>query len=876
MRTYPLIIIIIVSLVGLYYYNYGRLYEDAEEAEGYATAKPFPEGYETLRVKVDDRTNPLANLQNPLTNPAVPIGIPEADAAQLMNMNKMALNVSQSTKNYDTIYPRVDNENSYLGMVKMCKEKGVGDQPFNDPAFAENCGMCLSSGTLRTGETFTKPTGVLVYAADKADFIKEKEKNGYNFPLAIPSLQGATCDGATRSENSDPVLPITKDDYELFKRRIACQASHSFENGCAQCVSNKVFSWLDPNGGIRSITLWLWGSGTAVVTVGGKATPLTLSMDKGNSISLGKVAEGTTMSIAVKQDVDPDGPYLYGIITSITPNNKRYKLPIEKFLDVDSVSGTFIKKGTAKYFSEVNAYPVKIIPQANARSFTPTGFIPLTFVAEQLAAYDCPTSPYVSSQASAELLMNDPCLNPKGQGPGTYTMECLKKSVLSAGCSTNGTWYNNPVIPSGVDINSWIATMKSQNETLGKTDNTVSMGCSGIDIKTPCDPYINGGTPSQECLVYLYSNTSERGKLGRSYASSTSYTSKQGKTYQFCQPAGTLNPTTPNGAAELRTAWAGYSGLTGIEAVRRFLSDVFTKATGDLNINLADSYGGRKDSWTKCINMPIENVPEGSISINSRGSVINNALPPTPTAPSMPTVSMSNNSSSYTNSYILNVNWSASDNGSPITAYIVTLSGGGSSLGPWTVTFTAASYGPTQGINVNANTQYTVRVVARNAIGDSPAGTATIQTPGLPLPPTPPATHPSAPTNFTSSATANSITVNWNPPQYDGGAPIDYYQLEAGFRSLITGGLSFTFTNVSPGTSYFIKVFAHNSAGFFSAYASVSGSTSSPQVFPPAGILIRRLCSWGDIYERKTNGYGGVEDILLRKGGCLGMANGYM
>ena len=820
MRTYPLIIIIIVSLVGLYYYNYGRLYEDAAEAEG----------YETLRVKVDDRTNPLANLQNPLTNPAVPIGIPEADAAQLMNMNKMALNVSQSTKNYDTIYPRVDNENSYLGMVKMCKEKGVGDQPFNDPAFAENCGMCLSSGTLRTGETFTKPTGVLVYAADKADFIKEKEKNGYNFPLAIPSLRGATCDGATRSENSDPVLPITKDDYELFKRRIACQASHSFENGCAQCVSNKLFSWLDPNGGIRSITLWLWGSGTAVVTVGGKATPLTLSMDKGNTISLGKVAEGTTMSIAVKQDVDPDGPYLYGIITSITPNNKRYKLPIEKFLDVDSVSGTFIKKGTAKYFSEVNAYPVKIIPQANARSFTPTGFIPLTFVAEQLAAYDCPTSPYVSSQASAELLMNDPCLSPKGQGPGTYTMECLKKSVLNAGCSTNGTWYNNPVIPSGVDINSWIATMKSQNETLGKTDNTVSMGCSGIDIKTPCDPYINGGTPSQECLVYLYSNTSERGKLGRSYASSTSYTSKQGKTYQFCQPAGTLNPTTPNGAAELRTAWAGYSGLTGIEAVRRFLSDVFTKATGDLNINLADSYGGRKDSWTKCINMPIENVPEGSISINSRGSVINNALPPPPTAPSMPTVSMTSNSSSYTNSYAINANWSASDNGSPITGYIITLTG--SSVGQTTVNVTSASYGPSQGIN--ANTRYTLQVIARNAIGDSPAGSVSITTPSA---------HPPRGQQISTYCTGTTLQGNYT----DGGG--------GSYSSAIQGNASQcgwtppvqvqtpVYTQAQapagrvPGP---VPFFTHNSSGLFS-WAPPADNGGSPII----GYYVDPGVNWG-------------------------------
>ena len=778
MRTLPLIIGIL--LIAVYYFTCIYTYE----------------GYETLEDKIVNRANPLANLQNPLANPAVNIGIPEAAGAQLTNMNQMALNVPDlvptggsfiQTAGTDRISPRVDNENSYLGMVRMCKEKGVGNSPFSDPAFAENCGMCLTSGTLKTGEIFNTPTGVLVYAEDKADFTREKEKNGYLFPRAIPSVNGGTCDRATRSDNSEPVLAITQKDYNAFTKRIACKATHTFGNGCAQCISNKAFSWIDPDGGKESINLWLWGSGSVVVMLGGQivlGNDAKLSIDKSTQVSFGRVAEGTTLSITVKQLVDSSGnpilssdsPYLYGFISSLTPNNKMYKLPLDKFLDMDNSSGTSIKKGASKYFSDVSAYAAKILPQANKNIMSPSGFIPLTFVvSEELAVYDCPTAPLVSSQASAELMINDPCLNPRGQGPGTYTNACLKQSVLVAGCSTNGDWYKNPQIPATSTLASWISWLRSQNDTLGKTDPTVSKGCSGIDISTPCDPYINGGTPNKACMEYLYSNKSER-RGGRAYnRAGTDYTSKNGRSYQFCQPAGTLNPANANGLAALQSAASNYNGLTGIEAVRRFLSDVFAKATGDLDINIPDVYGGRKDSWRQCINMPVEDMPADPVNKNSRGSVLNNALPSPPTAPSTPSINMTN-SGYYDNNYTLNVNWSASDNGAPITSYIVSLSG----AGQWTVPFTSARYGPSQGINVLPNTNYTFTVIAINEIGQSPRASASIVTSGKapdPVPQVPPARVPGPVPFFTHNS---SGLFSWAPPADNGGSPIIGYYVEPG------------------------------------------------------------------------------------------------
>jgi hypothetical protein len=56
----------------------------------------YSEGFETMEDKIQDRTNPLAGAQQPLTNPAVKIGISEADGEKLRGMSQTALNVQAS------------------------------------------------------------------------------------------------------------------------------------------------------------------------------------------------------------------------------------------------------------------------------------------------------------------------------------------------------------------------------------------------------------------------------------------------------------------------------------------------------------------------------------------------------------------------------------------------------------------------------------------------------------------------------------------------------------------------------------------------------------------------------------------------------------
>lgn len=628
MGTVPLILGILVLVGIVYYWRFVC----------------SPEGFETMDDKVTNRANPMAQGQNPLTNPAMPIGIKEVLGTRLTNINEVALNVPKLMANgagsytqvapSDPISPRVDNENSFLGLIQMCKAKGQGNTPFSDPAFAANCGMCLSSGSLKTGETFSSATGVLVYAEDKASATAEQKSNGYTFPRVIPSLGAAVCQGASRSDDSQPVLAIKQSDFDGFRKRKNCRDSHGIGNECAQCLSSKETSWIPRSGGTEPITLWLWGAGSVVVMLGGQviaggdSTKPTMLSNKGLQVPLGRAQEGTTLNIRVRQAQVADAPYLYGAITSKTPSNTLYKLPIDRFLEKDTISGSFPRRGAPQYFSEIKVACVKLLPQANKSEMAVDGFLPLTFVEpDQLAAFDCGASPFVSTQASAEILVDDPCLNPRGQGPNNYTDECMRQTILAAGCSTNGTWYKNlpPANQRNFQRPFYTMVLKWVNEIFGERVPDVSMGCRGIDISSPCDNFLDGQVPDQRCMTYLYTNESEGNKrIGRTYnAAPAKLTSMFKRGIQFCQPTGTLNPANPNGLATLQEkARDGYKGYKGIEAVRRFLSDVFTKATSNLDANVSDSNGGRRESWAQCIGTPIADPPLNFVKTNGGNDVI--------------------------------------------------------------------------------------------------------------------------------------------------------------------------------------------------------------------------------------------------------------
>lgn len=626
--TYVLLGIIVLALVCLLYNYWSLCKRDIGAVDAV-------EGFQlTLEEENENRFNPLASQTNPIQNPAVAIGVSEAKGRDLQDMFQTALNVGvqeadgqgsfKETPATNLTSVRVDDENTFLAKVKMCKEKGVGENPFSDPAFARDCGMCISSGSLITGETFTAPTGVLVYKADKDQTISDQRTNGHKFPRAIPSLNAAQCVGASKSDSGLPVLALNKEDYEGYRKRNACKIGHAFSEECGMCVSTNEYSWVPKSGGIQPMTIFLWGMGALTVKLGGQTVSNgnNLSMGSPLAVAVGRVAEGTSMEILVNKGATVEGPFVYGAITSPIANGGMYKLPIDRFLEKDTVSGSSIRKTEVKYFSDIKASCAKILPQPNKNSMNLQGNIPVTLVeSDQLASYDCPSSPFVMSEDSAQILVADPCLK-KGQVPGNYSAECLRQTILEASCSADGEWYKNLSLDFGNKDRTQIRSMVENQRKNMATDPASRRGCTGEDISTPCDSGL-----TNECLVYLYKNHSESNpRIGRAYPSApTSYASSSpdsaNTTIQFCHKQGSLNPDkgdNPSGylaaEAKLLEVSRGYRGQKEIEAVKLYLSDVFINAIGNTDL--------KNDNWNKCFGIPIADKPPTTVAKNSKNDVI--------------------------------------------------------------------------------------------------------------------------------------------------------------------------------------------------------------------------------------------------------------
>ena len=200
-------------------------------------------------------------------------------------------------------------------------------------------------------------------------------------------------------------------------------------------------------------------------------------------------------------------------------------------------------------------------------------------------------------------------------------------------------------------------------------------------------------------------------------------------------------------------------------------------------------------------------------------SAASNAVVPANTAPGAPTNVAA---PSYANTQS-NVSWTASPaNGSPVTHYTVTSSGGQTCTTPNGTTLNCTVTGLTNG------TPYTFTVTATNAIGTSPAST--------PSPVATPSTIPGAPTGVSGVSYLNGQSpVLWTAPASNGGAPITSYTVTAsggGGHTCSTASTSCTVSGLTNGTSYTFTVTATNGSG--TGPASAASAAVVPATVPSA------------------------------------------
>lgn len=163
------------------------------------------------------------------------------------------------------------------------------------------------------------------------------------------------------------------------------------------------------------------------------------------------------------------------------------------------------------------------------------------------------------------------------------------------------------------------------------------------------------------------------------------------------------------------------------------------------------------------------------------------------------------------------VRWSepATDGGTAITGYRVTLDGAARNLGSArrSVRFTGV-----------ANAAHVVTVVAINSVGESPAVTVEIST----------LKAPGSPQQVAHVVDGQNVTISWNPPADDGGELVDY-EVELGtYRASAAGG-SITISGVAA-ADYQLRVRARNSTG---SGPWASGGTVSVRTIPTPPRVVR-------------------------------------
>jgi|GEM_PF-608092 len=182
-------------------------------------------------------------------------------------------------------------------------------------------------------------------------------------------------------------------------------------------------------------------------------------------------------------------------------------------------------------------------------------------------------------------------------------------------------------------------------------------------------------------------------------------------------------------------------------------------------------------------------------------------------------------SSSVPAAKAVTISWpvSADNNGSPITAYTVTLTPGDATCSTLELVCSFA--------NLNGGVNYTYTLVATNAIGTSKILAGSFVPLGI--------SAPTAPQTVAAVAAEKSATVSWTAPLSVNGSPISAYTvtLTPGDATCSTLELSCVFTGLLAGTTYTASVTATNAAGV----GVIATATVIPTAQPAAITKVRTV-----------------------------------
>ena len=613
--THAIIIFLTILLLGVVLYYSKYLKED------FTT---LPSDYANHIDKSAAKFNPITNMNNPV-NPIIPFNKENASLVQGafnsidLSPSSTSYNVTSGSKTYTV---PVDTPDTFR-LAKTCEAAPLSCSAFDDPTFAENCGMSFDAqGTDSNG----KPHIGGLYVAPSSRTYQTTESMKARDLHQDPSLAFQPTIGTAKPGT----FALTKNDCMIVKEKIDCEKKQSFDTpNCTQCYTSRTFSRVGPEAARIPFYLNLVGNlgngdGRAVIRInnmknntGPQEMMYSLSDKTPTTITLPGNQEGSSLSILL-MGIN-SGSYVAGYIESSTPSGS-FKLDITHMIMVDSETNSKPRiSGTAT----INGFRcVRIIPGSGKKAMTLTGIIPFSFIdTNDYEAGSCANGPIITKAASATFLNSDACFNKDNQ-PGNYSLECLQSRWLGMGGTSGGTGYpsdkanadalqknpdGSPLPIETIIDNLSIIMLRAQTGkdkagvSLSIDDwNTASMFATGTPITSPCDVENAATGPlSKECLSYLYMNQGITSHIGPTYDLppwQDASMKGQDQRNTFCQPGTSLDPNTDAGLKLGQT-------LGGVEQVKKYYNNINRIASDDSRTNKE-----REKEINQCFGVPLRPV----------------------------------------------------------------------------------------------------------------------------------------------------------------------------------------------------------------------------------------------------------------------------
>jgi len=509
-------------------------------------------------------------------------------------------------------FPLRTAEDGIWAKVKKCEAVTTDNcDAFNSSDFVSSeCGICLdpqgqnSRKVMGMGGRFIVSSSAEAVRPSSAEYDPNNPNGGNNdIPNYIATV--GTCPTGK--------LVSTKAECLKKKAELECQRGGVLNKpmGCSQCVADTSYTIVDKTRtGVNptSGSIYVAGSGRLVVSQGSQTVTKTLT-NTSQSIAI-TMPEGQTITLTIEKVNNSDDPVsIKGYLASGS-----YKIDLYRTIQSDDQTGRRPLQITGANRSLDGRAVTIMAPGWGKDRMILRMVVPFTFVnPASLEATRCPSSPFITTEASAAAMGSDPCYR-AGSAPGAYSLDCLKNIWESNGCTTTGRGYPNTASRAAAlltdsdgaarsldDIAAYIyeaALITSTGvNTAGEqldipTWSASSIFCNGTEIVSPCDTAtLATGPLSAQCIRFLWKNQGSgilpnggANPIGATYDEPTSPVHRSlftsGIVQRGCVSTGTLSPENPDGTSNMTNIrfWQAKGGLNNVKLAMR---DIHNKANED-------------------------------------------------------------------------------------------------------------------------------------------------------------------------------------------------------------------------------------------------------------------------------------------------------